>query len=121
MEETLIPLLSSGSVPGLLAAIIVMLGVHLFTSTGRFLWSLKEKKDALSEQTVKDFSLSLDHYTVVAEKLDDRIRKLEASIDEFSKHKGDLKRLFLAVKLLAGESWPTIRKEILEEEEATRQ
>lgn len=107
---------TEGGVPALLASIVIILALHLLTRVAEFLWGFVKKKSELSEQSINRLATSLEANTKAVEKLDLRIREAEETIAEIPKFKQDLRRLFTAVKHIAGEEWVEIRKSILEDE-----
>lgn len=109
-------LIVNGGTPGVLAAIVVMLGLHLLARLGEFLWKVKEKRDAITESGLDRLSTAVQQNTYAAQKLETRINALEHTISDISKFKLDLRRLYAAVKHLSGDQWSTIRKEIMDEE-----
>lgn len=112
-------LIASGSVPGLLAAVSVLLALHFLVKVGEFLWHLKEKKDTVTETGIENLSAAVQLNTAASEKLEHRIKNLEHTISDVTKVKLDLRRLYIAVKNIAGDKWPVIRKEIMDEEATT--
>ena len=75
-----------------LPAICVLLVLQLLFKVGEFLWEVIKKKDEVSEKSISE---------------------LTASIQKLSL---DLRRVFAAVKILAGDDWKHIRKSIMDEE-----
>ncbi len=103
-------------VPALLASLVVILALQLVVSVGRVIWGIIKSKNDLSEQTVKDLSITLQLNTKAVEKLETSLKEIEQEISEIPKFKKDLTRLFSAVKFISGPQWPHIRKTILEDE-----
>lgn len=89
-------LIAAGSVPGLLAAISVLMALHLVVAIGRFVWSFKEKKDAVTEAGIEELAAAMKSNTKAIEKLRQQV--------------------FSSIKLVAGDNWPAIRKSLLDEE-----
>lgn len=107
---------TEGGVATLLASIIVILALQLIVRVGEFAWGFVKKKNELSEQSINRLSNSIELNTKAVEKLEYRIIEAEQTISEIPKFKQDLRRLFSAVKRIAGDDWNDIRKEILDDE-----
>lgn len=101
---------------GLLASICVILALQVLIKVGEFLWNLKEKKDSASEAAVKELTATMLKNTEAIKLLDQKLGKIEGIISEIPKFKLDVRRMFSAVKILAGEKWTNIRKEIMKED-----
>jgi len=114
--EKLFPIDSQHGISGLLASIAVLLALHLVTRVGSFLWDMKKEKDKLSEKTVQDLVAAVDDNTKMVEDLASDLRKFEAAVAELPKLKLDLRRLFAATRIIAGDEWPEIRDEIMRDE-----
>jgi hypothetical protein len=104
-------------VPALLASLCVITTLQLLTRVGEFLWKMKEKKDQLSEAGVQKLTNTVDANTKAIEKLETTFSTLAETLSKVPKHDVDLKRLFSAVKIVAGDRWTKIRKEIMDEHE----
>ena len=74
----------------------------------KFVWDIVKKKQDHSEDTMK-------YNTVAVQTLTASLDKLKEQISEIPKMKTDIKRSFTAHKIIAGDKWPEIRKEIMEE------
>lgn len=92
-----------------LQAVCVILSLHLFAKVGEFLWDIIKKKSEISDETVKRLTVSVQH-------LDNTMKEIKKDLAEIPKFKQDLRRLFTAVKLMAGEDWKDIRKAIMEDD-----
>lgn len=110
MEAPLFPIDTQHGISGLLVSVCILLTAQLLWKVGEFLWKMKEKKDQLSEESVHHLTKAVESNTKAIEELGDKVAKIP-------KYEVDLKRLFSAVKLVAGERWPKIRKEIMDEHE----
>lgn len=75
-----------------LPAICVLLSLQILFRTAEFLWGIVKKKNEISEKSIGE---------------------LTASIQKLSL---DLRRVFAAVKIIAGDDWKEIRKAIMDEE-----
>ncbi len=113
---------SKNGVTVLLAGLIIMLALHLFLKLGEFIFKVFEKKEELKESTMVNLKVSIDHLsTALATNiqathiLEDRMRSVEGGLSEFSKVKTNVRQAFAALKFLAGEDWPKIKKEIIED------
>lgn len=104
-------LLESGNA---LTAIAVLLSLHFLKGLGEFLWKLREKRDAVTETGIEKLSAAVQDNTLAAQRLEHRIGAVEHTLADVAKTKLDLRRLFSAVKELAGEDWSKIRSVIME-------
>lgn len=106
MEEILS---HANSVPTLLAAICVIGTLHLVFKLAEFTWKMIEKRSEISESTMKSLVSSV-------QRLDSTIRQIEKDLTDIPKFKKDIERCFRAMKLLAGDKWPEIRRSLSEED-----
>lgn len=113
MIEKLLMNLGEGSV---IIGIFLILAFRLIFEVVLFLWNLAKKKNELSEKSIKELTTALEHNTKSVEKLDLRIYQAEKMINDFPKLKLDVRRLFTAIKHVAGDDWNEIRKSILDDE-----
>lgn len=49
-------------------------------------------------------------------KLEFHFQQIEKKLDEILKLKKDVKRAFMAIKVLSGEQWPDVRKKVMEDD-----
>lgn len=108
-------LLESGSVGGLLAGVVVLLALQLFAKIGEVVLKSREKKDEITESGIEKLSAALQQNTFASEKLEHRMKAVEHSISDVTKMKLDMGRLYTAVKLIAGDRWPAMRKIIMDD------
>jgi len=105
-------LLDASSLPTLVATGCVLVAMHLLMRVGEFLWRFKERKDQLTEKTIQSLARAVESNTLALAKIDADLKSLN-----LGKLKTDLRRAFHAVKLLAGDKWSPIRKEIMEDDQ----
>lgn len=112
-----LPLLDfKNGLPGLLISICVILSLQLVFKVGEFLWKLREKKDSASEAAIRELTEVVKHNILATEHLEQRLNELKNTLSEIPKFKSDMRRLFSAIKIVSGDKWSQIRKEIMEEE-----
>lgn len=99
-----------------IAGVCILLTLQVLIKVGEFLWKLREKKDSMSEDSIERLTKALEETAFSVRHLDQRIADLEESLAELPKFKQDLRRSFMALKSIAGGKWPSIRKDIMEEE-----
>lgn len=99
-----------------LAGICILLTISILVKVGEFLWKLREKKESASDEAVKSLILAVNKNTFAIEHLEGKFQGLEKTLSEFPKIKVDLRRYFQAMKLVSGDQWPEIRKQIMEDE-----
>jgi uncharacterized membrane protein affecting hemolysin expression len=99
-----------------LSAIVVVLCLHLVVKIGQFLWAFKEKKDAVTESGIEELSKAVRECTSTIAALESRIRDIESVSNSIDKLRVDVRRAYLAIRLMAGDKWGDIRKIIMEEE-----
>jgi hypothetical protein len=92
-----------------LAGILILGFFHLVLMLAKFFWGLRKAKEDTSEETLKYNTQAVQNLPMSLEKLKDQISALP-------KMQKDLKRSFVGIKIIAGNDWPRIRKEIEEEE-----
>ncbi len=103
-------------IPTLLASIAVILALNLFAKIGEFLWGFVKKKAEISEQSIEKLTAALQVNTQAVQNLDHLIAEGEQTISEIPKFKQGLRRLFVAVKHIAGDEWTDVRKIIMDDE-----
>lgn len=108
-------LLEAKSIPLLLILIVVFLCATFIKGLVEFLWKVREKKDSASESAINELTEVVKKNTLAMELLDRRLDKLEIVLSEIPKFKLDMRKYYSAIKILAGDKWPSIRKEIEEE------
>lgn len=113
MEKVILDLSSNG-IAGLLVGLCVLISLNLFTKVGAFLWNMKQSKDKLTEEGVARLTRAVGVNTLTTEKNTQQIAELQKALTEIPKIKLDLRRSFAAMKILAGERWQEIRKDIME-------
>jgi hypothetical protein len=86
-------LLELNNLPLFIIGIFVVLLFNLFKGIVEFLWKLKQKQEEVRDSTVKELTAS--------------IKKTNQSIN----------KVFSVLKIMAGDKWPSIRKEIMEEDD----
>ena len=87
-------LFETKSVPAILVFIAIFVLANFLKGAIEFILDLQRKKEQASEASIRE----LTH--------------------ELKKFKVDLRRLYIAAKIMAGERWAQIRKEIMEDEGA---
>lgn len=115
--EKLFSIDTQNGITGLLASVCVLMSFQFLLKLGEFIWKLKKEKDQLSEQGVAKLAQSMESNTAAIQHLESQLKSLQSTMAEIPKVKIDMKRLFSAVKALAGDEWPRIRKEIIDEHE----
>ena len=113
--DKLIAAFSQSGVSGLLVAVCVLLTFNVLGKVAFFLWNLKLSRDKISEESIKRLTEAMASNTVTTQKNTEEIARLEQALAEIPKLKLDLRRAFSAIKEVAGDEWPKIRKEIMED------
>lgn len=91
------------------AGVCVLLTIMILVQVGKFLWSLKEKKESVSDRQVGELIER-------CKKLEDRIGNCEKLIADLPKFRTDMRRFYAAVKDIAGDRWPKIRDDIMRDD-----
>lgn len=112
MEELLT---SHLGVPALLASIIIVLCLQLILRVGSFVWEILQKKNEVSEKSIAKLTDALQTNTVAVEKLQNELAQIKNEIATLPQLRLDIKRAFVALKLMAGEEWEEIRLAIRDE------
>lgn len=99
-----------------IGGLCVILTLSILLRVAEFLWSLREKKDNLSEASIKSLTLAMQENTQAMRHLDLRLGALEKSVGELPKFKTDIRRFYTAIKEVAGDRWPRIRDEIMKDD-----
>jgi hypothetical protein len=102
------------TLPGTLTVIVALLTCHLLFKMGFFLWSIIKEKNQVSEQTFVKLSESLEHNTSATVKLELRLFQIEKDLADIPKLRKDFEKLFIAVKVIAGDQWEHIKHDFLE-------
>ncbi len=89
----------------LMAWLVLILTLHLLLKIGQIAFETVKKKSELSERAIEGLG-----------KIEHRMASLERDLNEILKFRQDFKRLFTAVKVIAGDRWPDVRKAILEDD-----
>lgn len=100
----------------LVACLVIVLALHLALKLGEFVFDLAKKRGELTEKNIERLIETIALNTQAQHSLEHRMRTLEDEISDFSKSKIDIKRLFSAVKTIAGPEWPQIRQAILDDD-----
>ncbi len=94
----------------LLAGLIVVLCFHLLIVIGKFLFELARKKNESAERQNQELAAALKSCTETMTRLDSRITAIERDLNEVLKFKIDFRKLFAAVKFIAGDKWAEARE-----------
>lgn len=94
----------------LLSSIAVVLALHLFVQLGKFVFELMKSKSRATDEQLLDLSSALQQNTGAIGQLSTDFRRLERELGEIGKYRMDTQKLFSAVKIVAGDRWPEIRK-----------
>lgn len=114
MDET--TLLSDSGTPGILAALAVIGALRLVAYFFDFVWKLRERKDAAVQRGLHSLSVAVQQNTAATVALDTRLKTLEVTLATAARTKIDVRRLFAIVKILAGDDWDAIRRQVAEGE-----
>lgn len=117
MDDLIANVLSQSGVSGALVAACLLLSFNLLFGLVKFLWGMKEKNDRLSKKGIENLASAMERNTKAIEHLDTRIKSFEQTMAEFPKFKLDMRRLYLAVKAVAGDKWPKIREDMMRDTE----
>jgi hypothetical protein len=93
----------------LLAGIAIVLCLHLLLKIGEVVMESIKKKGEHTDQNRVDII-----------KLEYHFKELNGKLDRLLKIDTDVRRAFTGVRLLAGEKWPEIRKEIMHDDLGNR-
>ena len=108
------------TVTSIMAGIVIMLGLHLAVQLWRVAIKYINKDNELTARKVDGLIHSLDQLTDTITKFDERIKLVERTVVEgyvdLAKQKVDTKRIFIALRGLAGDSWDELVKKMSEHE-----
>lgn len=105
MKELFELLSSANGIP----ALCVLVTLFLLLKIGEFVWKLIEQKDKLKDDTVKELSDALKKNTQTLD-------EMKPLLSEIPKMKIDLRRYFTAMKIISGDKWKEVYRDVLEEE-----
>lgn len=100
----------------LLAGLIIVLCFHLLLGIGKFIYQIFHKKSESADRSVENLTIALRTTTDGLNEIRTRMTVLERDLNEVLKFRQDFRRLFAAVKMLADDKWPEIRKKIIDED-----
>lgn len=117
MAELISELLNSQqSIPALLGCICVMLTFHFLVRVGEIAAKTFRNNTELTEKSINALTTEIRKNTSAMEKLERRIVDTEKTLSKLPVLELKLGRLFTAVKMLAGDDWTKIRREILSDD-----
>ncbi len=99
----------------LLAGLVIILSLHLITKIGHFIWEFNQEKHQLTEKSIDNLTQMLASNTSAIHSLEEKLSKVHHEIEALNRFKIDIRLLIDAVKHLAGDKWPEIRKIIIED------
>lgn len=94
---------------------VVILALNLVFRVGTFVFGLIQKKQQVSDDTLKANTAAIIGLTTSNQKLESRLKTLEENFTEIPKVKLDLRRMYTAIKMVSGEKWKHIREVIMED------
>lgn len=100
---------SQQSLSNLFAGLIIMVCLHFLLKIGELLFNVYKTRTAVTEKTLQTNSTALT-------KLESRLERMETNLDDVLKMRKDFNRIFSGIRALAGDRWPAIRKEIMQNE-----
>lgn len=98
-----------------IAGVCVLLTLMILIRVAEFVWKLHQKKEAVSEETMRQLVDEVRKNTVAVQLLEHRLHTIETSFSELPKLKLDLRRSFSAIKTLAGNRWASIREDLMKD------
>jgi hypothetical protein len=99
----------------LLATVVIFLGLHFILNTAKLVISLLKEKSDGSNQHLTKLDLTLAQVNDSVRDLRIQLGILERELGEVHKFKSDTQKIFSAIKFMAGEDWPRIRKALEED------
>lgn len=100
---------SKNGLTGSIVALCVIFTLFIVLKVVEFSWKTRQEKDSASEKSIKELNQTV-------EKLIVQLEKMEQTLSSLPKIKEDLRRYYNGLKLLAGNKWSRIRKEITDDE-----
>lgn len=107
---------SQHSLETILASLCVVITLHLVAKVGQLLWSIFKKKDETNDKAMIRVIETLGANTQALNHLAARTDSMEKVLKEVVKYKKDIRKLFTAIKVMAGDEWSEIRKSIIEDD-----
>lgn len=88
-----------------ITSLTVLVGLHLVWQVAKFWLGEFKKKSEASDKALEGFGT-----------LNVRLMAIERDMNEMLKMRQDFRRIFTALKTLAGDKWPDVRKAVLEDD-----
>lgn len=115
MEQVSRILDNNAGLPTLLASLCVIMTLHLLIKVGEFVWEILKKKSEVSEKSIERLTMALNNSTRTIEGLEKDIREVQRELSKMNKLQLDIRRLYVAMKIVAGERWARVRKEMMDD------
>src|ERR1044072_2299250 len=103
----------------LIAGLVIVLALQVILKVGEFIFKSVEKKEDLKETTMQNLKVSIDNLCTqlatnieATHRLEERMRAVEGGVSEVANMKTNVRKAFSALKFLAGDEWPQIKKEV---------
>lgn len=97
-------------IAGLLAGIILVLCFNLLMHIGRIMFDFMSKKNQVSENNVQKLTDTIEATQKTLSDFQNRLTSIERDMNEVLKFRVDFRRLFAALKFIAGDRWPEAKK-----------
>ena len=107
---------SQHGVTVLLASIVIVLCFQFIAKIGEIIWDVFRKKGEMSEKIITEMSMALRANTEAVRELRVQLSVIDQELTEMKKFKVDARRLFAAVKVIAGPKWAEVRKAMEEDD-----
>lgn len=98
-----------------IGGICALLTISILFKVAEFVWKIREKKEMSSDMAMVDLTKAVQECTLTMKVLDIRLKAMEMANSEFPKLRNDLRRVFTAMKEIAGDKWPMVRDEIMKD------
>lgn len=108
-------ILETKSIPAILILIAVFMCANFIKGVLELVLKIRAQKDSASEASIKELTQAVNNNSVVTAHLDRRLGDVEKTYSELPKLKVDMRKFYSAIKVLSGERWSKIRKEIEED------
>lgn len=99
-----------------ISALVIILGLHLLVNVAkillRFFVKEQEKEKVNYDYQITKIDLTLTQVNESVRDLRVQLGMLERELADVGKFKSDSQALFSAIKFMAGEDWPSVRKAI---------
>lgn len=95
---------------------LIIGSLHLITKVGEFVFGIVKSKNDITEKSIENLTNFISGNTEALHRLEERMRSVETELKGFDSTKLNVRKLFAAVKAVAGADWPLVKQAIIDDE-----